>query len=248
MISVVIPSRLEARPGSKQLFVEHAIETVRAQGLDSQIIVGLDPGQTAKLDAEVVNGPRANLSAVLNAAVDRSDGEFIAVLEDDDEWLGDHLATSLRVLETADFVSSTQIVVDEAGEVCFINDFPCPNTWVMRRSVWQAVGGLSEEYAVHQDHDWLGRLTESQCRRAHLVEATAPISFSAARLCRPWLAKLGEVKPGIKLFRHSSPWPLVRRLHRAKSWTGRIRSGEANDISSDCVARIRARFGGTLPW
>lgn len=246
MISVVIPSRLETRSGGG-LFVERAIETVRAQGKSCQIIVGVDPGQTAKLDAEIVEGPRANLSAVLNAAAAKAGGEFIAFLEDDDEWLDGHLSASLKVLEYADFVSGTQLVMNESGEVCFINDFPCPNTWVLKRATWEKVGGFSEDYAVHQDHDWLGRLTQSGVKRGHLAEATAPISFSAAKLGRPWLASIGDIKPEVTLFRHASPWPLVRRLHRSKSWTGQIRSGSAAAVSEDCLARIIAKHGH-LPW
>ncbi len=244
MISVLIASRLEEKEPGK-LFVERAIETVRAQGMDCQIIVGLDPGKTAKLDAEIVQGPRANLSAVLNAAAEHIKGDYVAFLEDDDEWLVNHLAASLAVLDQFDFVSGNQLVVDEAGTVLYVNDFPTPNTWVMKRAVWNAVGGFSEEYAVHQDHDWLGRLNSAKASRAHLVEATAPTNFEVAETIRPWIANV--MRPGTKIARHTSPLPLVRRLQRDASWLGQIRSGSALAVSEDCTKRIVEKHGW-FPW
>ncbi len=246
MISVIIPSRLDKNKNGK-LFVERAIETVLAQGrTDCQIIVGVDPGQATTLrGAEVVEGPRANLSAVINAAAERIEGEYLAFLEDDDEWSINHLAASIAVLDIADFVSGTQLEVDEDGIVQFINDFPTVATWVMKRSVWDAVGGFDESYAVHQEHDWLGRLTDAGISRGHLVEATAPTELALAEKIRPWLSIL--IQPGMKIARHSSPWPLVTRLRRSTSWMGQIRDGSAKAVSDDCTARIVEKYG-RFPW
>lgn len=246
-LSVVMATRLE-KSGDK-LFVERAIESIRSQktDLELQIIIGVDPGVKAELPGvEIVESPRANLSAVLNEAAKRIEGQFVAFFEDDDEWMPGHLAGSFSALAHGDFVSGTQLVVNENGRVHHINDFPTPDTWVMRREIWDKVGGFSEEFAVHQDHDWLGKLSMAGVSRVHLVEASAPDNHEAAIQLRPWLATLSE-SGQIRLARHTSPWPLVKRLRRSASWTGQIRSGERAAISQDCYARIQAKFG-CVPW
>ncbi len=246
-LSVVMATRLE-KFGDK-LFVDRAIESIRAQkiDLDVQIIVGIDPGIKAYLPGvEIVESPRANLSAVLNEAAKRIKGDYVAFLEDDDEWLPGHLAGSFSAMAYGDFVSGTQLVVNEDGRVWHINDFPTPNTWVMKRAVWDTVGGFSEELAVHQDHDWLGRLSIAGISRVHLVESTAPDNHEAAIQLRPWLATLSE-HGQVRLARHNSPMPLVKRLRRSASWTGQIRSGEQAAVSKDCYARIQAKYG-CVPW
>ncbi len=245
MISVLIASRLEEKEPGK-LFVERAIETIRAQDVECQIIVGLDPGKTAKLDAEVVAGPRANLCAAINAAAERIEGDYVAMIEDDDEWCVNHLAASLAVLQEYDFVSGNQLVVDESDNVLCINDFATPDSWVMKRAVWDAVGGFSEEYPVHTDHDWLGRLCQAGISRAHLVEATAPTDIAAAEMIRPWLANIMRV--GVKIARHSSPYPLVNRLYRDASWMGQIRAGGSARAVSDLCTKMIIEKHGCFPW
>src|SRR5262249_42528482 len=86
----------------------------------------------------------------------------------------------------------------------------------MSRGTWQRVAGFSEQHRWHLDNEWLGRLAETGLRRAHLVEATAPLNLETAASIRPWLAKLLVLgSPSIRLQRHTGPAPLVYRLvHR----------------------------------
>ncbi len=253
-VSVVIPSRLQPRYGSDQLFVERAIETIRAQTakVDLQIIVGVDAGTdeaelSKKLGVQVAVGKEKSLSSAINAASQKIAGEYVAFFEDDDEWLPEHLETSLDALSDADFVSGTQLVVNPDGSVYHINDFPCPNSWVMKREVWDGVGAFNEEYPVHQDNEWLGRLNRSGAKRIHLVEATAPVTIEAADQLRPWLHAILFTAQNIEVMRHSSPWPLIRRLQHDASWMGKIRNGQERDISTVCYQKLMDEFGH-IPW
>ncbi len=218
--SILIPSRLEGpRPGV--LFLETAVASIRAQkaGGVPQILVGLDagvtppPGLAERLGVSFVNSDGATQAAAINAAASRIEGAQVALLEDDDEWNPDFLAIVLQGLAGADFVSSTQLEVTPEGQVVRVNDFPTPSGWVMRRHVWDAVGGFNPAFRWHLDNEWLGRLGRSGARRLHLAETTAPADLAVARTVRPLLAAvLEQGRPAVELARHASPWPLVIRL------------------------------------
>ena len=173
-ISVIIPSRLE---GS---FLDDAVRSVFAQEgfhlADIQIIVGIDHGQAALFrqrfpDLDMAESTGHSQAAALNAAAKQARGKYLAFLEDDDIWERNFLHTVLPLLDEADFVSSTQLEIDEQGVVRRINDFPTPSGWVLHRNTFDAVGPFDESYRWHLDNDWLGRLGETNIRRIHMVES-----------------------------------------------------------------------------
>jgi glycosyltransferase involved in cell wall biosynthesis len=258
-ISVVIPSRLQSRAvaGAERLHLACALESIAGQkspaAPEIEVLVGIDAGAAAPPGFErpgirfVPSDGRSQAQA-LNAAAAQAGGDYIAFLEDDDEWSEQFLHVALQALGDADFVASTQLEVTERGAIVRINDFPCPSGWIMKRAVWQAVGAFDPAYRWHLDNDWLGRLAERGARRIHLVEATAPVS-EGALANRPALGHaLRNGGPSIALRRHASPWPLVRRLMHEGSGMARIARDAPTRAASDAeLARLRERYG-RIPW
>jgi hypothetical protein len=117
----------------------------------------------------------------------------------------------LHALQKVDFVSSTQLEVNENGIIESINDFPTPSGWVMKKHVWESVEIFNEQYRWHLDNEWLGRLAKKGNTRAHLVEATAPV-VANKMVRRPWLQNVILLAgANVRLFRHSDLLPLVKR-------------------------------------
>lgn len=224
--------------------------------VDVEVSIGVDPGLA--LPAEVSLPRWATLShaaapsqaAALNAAATAIDHDFVAILEDDDRWLPGHLGKSLEALRDhgLDFVSSTQLQVDERGAVVSIFDFPTPSGWVMRRAVWDAVGGFDTAYRYHLDNDWLGRLAARGFKRGHLVEATAPIEPRWFAV-RPWLGNVvAHGGSASRLLRHDRPSPLVTRLVHSGSGMAAVASdAAAQSASRQEYERLVARYG-RVPW
>jgi Glycosyl transferase family 2 len=263
-VSVVLPSLLKTFKDPRQsgrLFVEQAVASIRAQTIANrvafQIVVGLDAGQGSQVPAGLAerlgiafaesNG--RSVTVALNAAARRCNGEYIAFLEDDDQWHPLFVETALAALHQADFVSSTQLEVTEQGEVIRIADFPTASSWLMKRTTWDSVGEFDESYRIHHDNEWLGRLGDRKCQRVHLVEATAPVIPEIAGPVRPWLsAVLNQGGPSVRLLRHGLPWPLVLRLVHQSSVMQQV------EENSSYLERSRHEHGllqhtfGRVPW
>jgi glycosyltransferase involved in cell wall biosynthesis len=260
-ISVLIPSRLRPKNSvaSAKLLIDNAIESIRwqtvASRIEVQIIIGIDTGASIppKLAGDsglgfAQSGGKTQ-AAALNAAAKLIAGHFVAILEDDDQWHPLFLEYALSALAEADFVSSTQLEIGLDEIAIRINDFPTPSGWLMKRATWDAVGAFNESFRWHLDNEWLGRLAQQPCKRAHLVEATAPINPESARQVRPWLAnclRLGG--PSVRLVRHGLPWPLVKRLVHPGSGMQRISVDPNLTIQSQNELKALVQTFGRIPW
>lgn len=257
-LSVIIPSRVQP---SQAHFLTQAIGSVAAQRVRSwltvEVLVGLDPHATIPdIDIEdltvpvrFVNAGEYSGAAAVNAAAAEATGDYLAILEDDDVWDTNHLEVALQALSHCAFVSGTQLEVDRDGTVVRINDFPTPSGWVVHRTTWEQVGPLDTSYRLHQDNEWLGRLAEHHIPRTHLVESTAPLSTDVARQVRPWLATLIDLGGGhVRLERHESPVPLIRRLVHHDSLMHQISANAETNVASDIeYDRLIQRYG-RIPW
>ena len=258
---VLVPSRLK-RNRSGHLFLAQALQSIARQEFPAEfdvrveISIGVDPGAILPDDllmpsnATVSEAASASQAFALNAAAARFDHDFLAILEDDDQWLPSFLHVSLAALQLKelDFVSSTQLQVDESGMIVSINDFPIPSTWVMRRTVWETVGPFDTSFQYHLDNEWLGRLALRGFQRGHLVEATAPID-AAWMVVRPWLQKfLKYGGPHATLLRHGNPIPLVSRMVHGGSGMSTLRTDPgAKATSRREYGRLDETFG-RIPW
>lgn len=114
----------------------------------------------------------------VNAAAKLITGDFVAMIEDDDQWRPSKLAVQLDVLSKGyQFCSSTQREIDEFGNFLRTNAFACPSSWLMPRETWEAVGPFDETFKYHVDTEWLGRLNrvckERGWKRAHIAHTGA---------------------------------------------------------------------------
>jgi glycosyltransferase involved in cell wall biosynthesis len=255
-LSVVIPSRVQPEQAN---FLRRAVASIRNQSIVDrvrlQILVGVDAGTTPEptladeLSIEFVESSSRSQAAALNAAMRRATSDVIAFLEDDDEWQPNYIEAALHQLSSADFVSSTQLEYDEHGVVLRINDFPTPSGWLMKRTTMLSVGVFNESFRFHLDNEWLGRLAQIGAARVHLVESTAVIDDRLVKQVRPWLhfaVALSDRR--VRLVRHDSPYPLVKRLvHRNSGMAQIAQSAELSAVSQAEQGRLTALFG-RIPW
>jgi glycosyltransferase involved in cell wall biosynthesis len=181
LVSVIIPAYNRAG------CIGRALESVRAQGIESlEVIVG-DDASTDDTVAEVsrvmpdarivslaVNGGAA---AARNAALPLVQGKFIACLDSDDEWLPGKLRKQLAFLDEhpgIGLVGSGHVLATRDGrripfpgknppdwrrELHEAESFHGACTPLMRREVLERVGLLDERFRVLEDWDWMLRIS-----------------------------------------------------------------------------------------
>jgi len=125
------------------------------------------------------------ISGASNAAVEISTGEFLALLDNDDEL---HPMALLRVVETIngnpdlDYIYTDEDKINERGE--HVDDY-CKPDWspehlesvmyllhlqVIRKSLFLRVGGFREEFTGAQDYDLALRITRETSNIVHIPE------------------------------------------------------------------------------
>lgn len=261
-IAVVIPSRLSVNPVTGKPYLHEAVESVCTQdwgglSLPMQMVIALDPGQTTEprlhRQAVVVNAPIANQAAAVNTGMNQavaSGAGIIGHLECDDLFCPHHLQASLWTMETfgADFVSSSQELFSDLADAPIgghgttkgVFHFPIASSWVMRAEVWKEVGPYSDEFRVHPDNYWLGKLNAlKKFRRVHLVENGQPDGH-------PWLENVRRVSwivPMPVMFGNGKL--SVRRRVQAESVLARA----SQERSDEEYRRLAQMFGDlSLTW
>lgn len=210
---------------------------------------GLEPAISDILGVSCIESDGASQAKALNAAIREAHEGFIAFLEDDDQWMPDYLNYAMQAIALCDFVSSTQAEFNESNEFIRVNDFPTPSGWLMPKSTLEKIGEFNEDYRFHLDSEWLGRLSESNLKRIHMVESTAPIQEAYVQQVRPWLMNVLNLSGGFcDLARHESPYPLVRRLVHSNSGMAQISTNaEYSKISERECEDLIKRFD-RIPW
>lgn len=103
-VSVVVPTH------DRRRMLRRALDSVRAQTLAPQQVIVVDDGScdgTAAMvrrrypDVELVCQRNAGVSAARNRGIARTAGDWIALLDSDDEWLPDKLAAQAKALRAA---------------------------------------------------------------------------------------------------------------------------------------------------
>ena len=170
-VSVVIPVYNGAAT------IGHALASVFAQSYSDYEVVVLDDGSTDDTASvlagygdriRVISQPNRGLSAARNAGVRASGGEYVAFLDDDDEWMPEKLARSAAILDQD---PSCALVYTGAFKVD-LNGWPMPNQdsqtqgvdsptlaqmlerpwnvvpsqFMVRREVFDRCGGFDERY------------------------------------------------------------------------------------------------------
>ncbi len=143
--------------------------------------------QAQKNDSRIrlIRQPNAGLSTTRNRGIERSRGELIAFLDADDRWQAKKLEIHWQAFQSkpeldisfaqVEFLNlSGQPMGQFSKGACtslqpelFLSENPTstPSTWVVRKSVFEKVGGFCETLRHDEDLEWLIRAscTDSLC-------------------------------------------------------------------------------------
>lgn len=265
-VGVIVPSRLQRivdQGGTERYFLDRAIASAMAQTAVADgrarltFVIGIDGDATipahlaGRSDVIWARSAAKSQADALNAAIDAADERFdcIAFLEDDDCWDVNYLSWSLKVLKRYDFVSTTQLEIDETGNILRINDFPTPSGWMMPSATLRRVGRFDPAMRWHLDNEWLGRLSETGAKRCHLLEALAPATLAMAEQVRPWIANVVHFGGGnLELQRHTMLAPLVIRLVHSRSGMARLAVDPVLAEQSRAEYAALTNRYGRIPW
>lgn len=196
--SILVPVYLDARKRVGSRWLRKAVDSVRAQvyphwelcladdaSTDRDLLRYLD---TLPADPRIKlarRGENGHICRATNSAADLATGEFVCLLDHDDE-LAPHalfaVAERLQATPDADLIYSDEDKIDAAGRrydpqfkpdwspelllsYNFVNHFT-----VIRRSVFEAAGRFRPGFEGSQDHDLLLRVTERTDRVEHVPQ------------------------------------------------------------------------------
>ncbi|OGZ06576.1 MAG: hypothetical protein A2942_00275 [Candidatus Lloydbacteria bacterium RIFCSPLOWO2_01_FULL_50_20] len=184
-VSIVIPTH------NRPLLLARAIRSVLSQTFSDYEVIVVDDGDKPRVRdiVDALNDDRfryiahhpANQggSATRNTGIKESHGEYVAFLDDDDEWLSEKLALQVEAIKGVDqevgFVATGVENVTEHGSTYNqtkngTHDFSVivllrfkgfiTSSLLIRRSVFDSVGFFDESLPSHQEVDLLIRITQ----------------------------------------------------------------------------------------
>lgn len=184
MISVIIPTHNRASLLPRALdsvFSQQAL----AQGVELQVIV-VDDGSSDETEAligqhypavEYVKQPQKGVSAARNLGIKHAQGQWIALLDSDDEWLPHKLTSQLLAVEELNLsvVHTEEIWVRDgvrvnqmnkhrkAGGDVFERCLPLcaisPSSVLIHRVIFDQIGDFDESLPACEDYDLWLRIT-----------------------------------------------------------------------------------------
>jgi glycosyltransferase involved in cell wall biosynthesis len=192
LVTLVIPSLNQAR------FLEVALQSVFAQDVPVEVFV--QDGGSCDGSREILarwsprlagwrSGPDGGQSAAINQGMALGSAPYVAWLNADDFYLPGGLRRLVDALQShpeAPMAYGRCPIADEDGNLvgryptmrfsprlfanfCFI----CQPGTLMRRTAWQAVGGVDESLHMCMDYDLWWRLYRSAGEPAHVSEPVA---------------------------------------------------------------------------
>jgi glycosyltransferase involved in cell wall biosynthesis len=192
LVSVIVPVFNGER------FLRPALESVLAQDYRPFELLVVDDGSSdgsaaiARSFAEVtyLNQPNAGVAAARNAGLAAARGQFIAFLDQDDQWVAGKLRIQIEYLEAhpeIDFLRGYVCPFLEPGIAPprwlkpehLESPFPSlePGSWLVRRSAFERVGLLDSSFRTGDDSDWFVR-----ARDAGLAMDTLPETLLLKRI------------------------------------------------------------------
>ncbi len=192
LVSVIVPIYR-----TKPEFLEKALDSVRMQSYENwELCLADDCSRSPEIDGildryagqdariKVVRLPaRRGISAASNAALALATGEFVALLDHDDELAPHALLYFIEALNRepeADVFYSDEDHLDETGlrsdpffkpdwspDLILAENYVC-HLMIFRRELCLKVGGFRSEYDLSQDHDLLLRMSRAARKIVHI--------------------------------------------------------------------------------
>jgi glycosyltransferase involved in cell wall biosynthesis len=207
LVSVVVPVHNGER------FLGAALESALAQDYAPLEIVVVDDGSTdgsAELTTAypvtLLSQPNSGVASARNAGVAASDGELIAFLDQDDEWLPTKTSRQVGALAGdpgLGFVLTRMQIVLEPGmprpewldeaSLAGPSDAAIPSSLMVRRETFDQVGGFDPVYRIACDADWLARAKDAGVEWARLDETLVRYRIHAHNGIHGRDALLGEL-------------------------------------------------------
>ena len=185
LASVIIPAYNGER------FLAGAIRSVLAQDYRPIEVIVVDDGSTDRSceiaesfqEVRCIRQPNAGVAAARNTGLSAAKGEFIAFLDQDDEWTPRNLTAQIGYLAAHPEVGYTL-----GREIQFLAPGMSKPDWlqqrmldephlgvltgamVARRKVFESVGGFDAAYRNTNDIDWFARAKHAGIVSAHLDE------------------------------------------------------------------------------
>lgn len=182
----------------------------------------------SKLDSRikvVFRTENGNISAASNSALELATGDYIALLDHDDELAIDALFENAKLINQhpeAEFIYSDEDKIDTKGNrfaSCFKPDwspeyfYSCMYTChlgIYRTSIIREIGGFKSEYNGSQDYDLVLRVVEKTKNIYHIPKIlyhwrTIPSSTASGSQAKPWAYTAGRKALQAMLERSSYP-------------------------------------------
>ncbi|HEX5852077.1 MAG TPA: glycosyltransferase family A protein [Solirubrobacteraceae bacterium] len=177
LVSVIVPA-YEA-----QEYLEEALRSALAQDHGEVEIVVVDDGSTDRTaeialacGVRVLRQRNAGPAAARNAGLAVARGAFVTILDADDVWPADRLSSQLAYLrehpEVGIVMGLTEVFLTPgqerpAHDPRFAEGEQVtghPATMLVRREVFELVGGFDESLRLSEDIDWLARAGDAGVR------------------------------------------------------------------------------------
>ncbi len=187
--SVVIPTC--DRPD----FLRLAVDSVLAQrNVDFEIVVVNDGAQSVNIQNDprltVLDNQRLGQVSARNRGTTAAQGDFIAFLDDDDQWTDEFFLSKVEViLQTGIdlcFADGKMRFLNGAAPVNFAfeaspesltqNNTILLSTVCYRKSLHSKLGNFDENLPYYWDWDWYLRITRAECKIQRLAENVVAIS------------------------------------------------------------------------
>ncbi len=182
----------------------------------------------SKLDSRIkviFRTENGNISAASNSALELVTGEYIALLDHDDEFAIDALFENAKLINQhpeADFIYSDEDKINTKGKrshPCFKPDwspeyfYSCMYTChlgVYRTSIIRDIGGFRSTYDGSQDYDLVLRVVENTQNIYHIPKVLyhwriIPSSAASGIQAKPWAYTAG--KKALQAMIERSPYP-----------------------------------------